>query len=103
MKRKKKKMVLVGIMLVVVLYITVLLVDYVNMFKLAKKPLFAIEASKEEAVTYNSCYDYKYEGLGYNYYTRECYDINHKKFEIDYVKLTIFDQEIRKGWYGITL
>ena len=94
---------LVCIMLVVVLYVTVLLVDYVNMFKLAKKPVFAIEAIKDQAQTYYPCYDYKYEGLGYNYYTRECYGPNKKVFEISYVKYTLFDKDIRQGVYGVTL
>ena len=100
MKRRKKRLALVFILVVVVLYISVLLVDYVNMLNLAKRPMFAIEANKEHSAT---CYDYKYEGLGYNFYTSECYNPDNSQYEMKYVKYTIFDKEIRQGVYGITL
>ena len=98
--KRKKKLAITFILVVFVLYLSVLLVDYIYTFGMAKKPLFAIEADKNQVV---NCKEYKFEGLGYNYFMKECYNQDNNKYEMHYVKLTIFDHDVRQGVYNLTI
>ncbi len=92
------KKILAFLLIIVVVYVSVVLVDYIYAFKLAKKPLFTVEGRHYPAV---DCVESNYNGLGYNYFIRECNKPEDQQYEIEYIKFNAFEHDLRQKFYNI--
>ena len=94
------KKILMFVLVIIVVYVSVVLVDYIYAFKLAKKPVFTIETSTYPIV---DCIESKHKGLGYNYFIRECNKQEDSHYEIKYIKFNAFEHDLRQKFYNINV
>lgn len=100
-KRKRKiYRIIKTLLIVILLYITIFIIDYVSVIINFQKPIFAMNSFNHRMYTDEfDYYEKNYDGLGYNYYTRG--QIEDGEYSVDYVELSIFGHSVSKHAKGV--